>query len=184
MRFWVIGISALALAACGSSEAPVTDEMQDVATAETAAEIDPSQITLNGDGLTVGAESFYFNAGQTEVEAALARALGKPGESIDMPECGAGPMASSTYGDALTANYQDGKLVGWFLRDEAEKIALSGGAGVGAPRADVEILEGFAMIEGSTLGEEFYAEAAGIGGFFGEEGAVSELYAGTQCFFR
>ena len=43
-------------------------------------------------------------------------------------------------------------------------------------------MPGFAMIEGSTLGEEFMVGDE-LAGFF-EDGAVVMLYAGTQCFFR
>lgn len=180
MRWLVISIAALGLAACDASEVETTDADASLATAA----IDPAQITLEGDGLTVGAESFYFNAGQAEVETALARALNAKGETMEQPECGAGPMTATTYPGGLTVNFQEGQLVGWFLREGAEKIALQSGAGIGAARHEIETLEGFAMVEGSTLGEEFYSESAGIGGFLSDEGAVSELYAGTQCFFR
>lgn len=184
MRAWMIGLAALGLSACGSDPASAPAETSDPAAAEAAAAIDSSQVTLKGDGLTVGAEGFYFNAGQTEVETALAGALGKPSDSGDMLECGAGAMQSSTYAGGLTANFQDDKLVGWFLRDGAENIVLENGSSIGAAREDIATLEGFAMIEGSTLGEEFYSESAGIGGFLGDDGTVTELYAGTQCFFR
>ncbi|MHA7818582.1 MAG: aspartate-semialdehyde dehydrogenase [Erythrobacter sp.] len=180
MRWWIIGIAALGLAACDAVE----PQAPDAAASEAATEIDPSQVTLEGDRLTAGAESFYFNAGQAEVEAALARALGAQDDSMELSECGAGPMVASTYPGGFTVNFQDGQLVGWFLRDGADNIALASGSGIGAAREEIEMLEGFAMVEDSTLGEEFYSESAGIGGFFDDNGAVSELYAGTQCFFR
>ena len=53
---------------------------------------------------------------------------------------------------------------------------------VGTDRAQVEAMGGFSMIEGSTLGDEFVLGEE-LAGFF-EDGKVSMLYAGTQCFFR
>lgn len=180
MRSWIVALAALGLAACGSDPAPAPDD----AGAAAQAEVDPSLVTLEGDGLAAGAEAFYFAAGQSEVTTALTRVLGEPEETMDMAECGAGPMQSASFGDGLVVNFQDGKLVGWFLRSANAQIALSQNVGIGLPRAELEALEGFVIDTESTLGEEFYNESAGIGGFIGEDGKVSELYAGTQCFFR
>lgn len=180
MRSWIIALSALWLAACGSGPAPTPDGAGTAAESE----VDASLVTLKGDGLDAGAEAFYFAAGQTEVTAALTRVLGDPQETMDMDECGAGPMQSASFSDGLVVNFQDDKLVGWFLRSADEQIVLNESLGIGLPRTDLEALEGYAIDPESTLGEEFYNESTGIGGFIGEDGKVSELYAGTQCFFR
>lgn len=183
MRIWVIGLAALGLAACDSGEVPSpAQQMENPVSADMGEAVDPSLVTLNGSGLTAGPEAFYFAAGQSEVEASLARALGKPGEVMELGECGAGPMESATYADSLTVNFQNGALVGWFLREGAANIVVSDGLGIGTAQADVEAMAGFAMIDGSTLGEEFVLGDE-LAGFF-EEGAVAMLYAGTQCFLR
>lgn len=183
MRLVVIGMAAISLAACdnGSVPSPAEREAGPVAAAE-AAEASSPLVTLKGDGLSAGAESFYYAAGQTEVETALANELGDAARSGEMMECGAGPMASSDYPGGLTANFMDGSLVGWTLSETSEIITLEDGFGIGTTRAELEAMAGFAIIADSTLGEEFMV-GDDIGGFF-EEGTVSMLYAGTQCFFR
>lgn len=180
MRSWIIALSALGLAACGSDPAPTPDGPDTAAEAE----VDASLVTLKGDGLIAGAEAFYFAAGKAEVTTALTRVLGEPQDVMDMAECGAGPMQSASFADGLVVNFQDEKLVGWFLRSADEQIVFTESLGIGLPRAELEALGGYAPDPESTLGEEFYNESAGIGGFIGEDGKVSELYAGTQCFFR
>ena len=180
MRIWPIGLALLALTGCNSGEPSGSEDRP--AAQETAADIDEKAVTLRPDGLVVGSEAFYFAAGRREVEGSLARALGKPGDSGENAECGAGPMASATYADSLTVNFQDGSLVGWFLRDDSAGITVSDGIAIGTPRDEVEAMTGFAMMEDSTLGEEF-ALGDELAGFF-EDGEVAMLYSGTQCFFR
>lgn len=174
-------MAALALSACDSGKVPSPAERQAGGGTDFSA-IDPSLVLLKGDGLSVGAEAFYFADGQTEVEAALARSLGKASDTADMPECGAGPMVSSSYSGGLTVNFQNGSLAGWNVRDGAANIVLDGEVGIGTPRSQVEARGDFLMIDDSTLGDEF-AIGDDLGGFFEDDG-VSMLYAGTQCFFR
>ncbi|AWW75014.1 aspartate-semialdehyde dehydrogenase [Erythrobacter sp. KY5] len=182
MRALVIAASSLALAACGDSGVPSPAERLEQRDGGAVAEIiDPGQVTLKSEGLVAGPDAFFFAAGQSEVEAAIARAIGEPGEVMDMPECGAGPMESSTYPGGLTVNYQDGIFVGWLISEPAEKIGVEG-LPVGTARAQIEAMPGFAMMEGSTLGEEFMLGDR-LAGFI-EDDAVSMLYSGTQCFFR
>ena len=173
---------ALALAGCDTGTVPSPAERLEGAGGAAVEAVDPDLVALNGEGLAVGPEAFFYAAGQTEVETALSRVLGKPGESREMSECGAGPMTSVTFADSLTVNFQQGRLVGWVVGEEADNIAITGGSAIGMARADTEALPGFAMIEGSTLGEEFMLGDT-LGGFF-EDGKVAMLYAGTQCFFR
>ncbi len=181
MRLVLIGVAAISLAACDSGTVPSPADRQS-GQLTNMTEIDPNLVSLNRDGLTAGSESFFFAAGQSEVNAAVARALGKASESGEIKECGAGPMEYSSYAGGLTVNFQDGSLVGWFLDEEAESITVPGGYGIGTPRAEIEAIDGFTMIEDSTLGEEFIISGQ-VAGFLKED-ALSMLYAGTQCFFR
>lgn len=177
----------LVLAGCDSGDVPSPAERQqgEAAPAPVAA----NAVEIRGEGLTAGAEAFYFSAGQTEVEAALAKALGPALRSGQNPECGAGPVTFTDYAGGLTTHFQQGRFVGWNWHapqdgDSAATgtIALPGSVQLGATRGLVEAAPGFGKIEGSTLGEEF-ALGGKIGGFIGGD-KVEMLYAGTQCFFR
>lgn len=206
MRQLVAVAACVALAACGGSKDDETPERtEDVAAtatpspsaAPTEAETETNadepavapSLVLTRTGLVVGKAAFDFEAGQPQVEAALKTLMGDPVSSGPMPECGAGPMSFADYGGGIAVNFQDGKLVGWNLSsprdgDEPAKagISVEGPTQLGSTRAAVESQPGFAMFEDSTLGEEFQL-GDDLFGFF-EEGKVSMLNSGTQCFFR
>lgn len=182
MRFWVLGLALVGLAACDSGQVPSPAERMNNPDAAIAADVDTTRIIMRSDGLNVGAERFFFAAGQREVETALEGMLGEAETSGTMEECGAGPMDFATYPGGLTVNFQQGALVGWWVKGGADIISFAGDAAIGTSREELEASGGFAMIEGSTLGEEFTI-GNGLAGFF-EEGTVSMMYAGTQCFFR
>lgn len=178
---------ALVLAGCDSGGVQSPAEKLEGRTEE--APVAANAVELRSDGLSAGAESFYFAAGQAEVEAALVTALGPKLRSGENPECGAGAVTFTDFAGGLTAHFQQGRLVGWNWHgiqdgDAAPTgtIALPGKVQVGAARAVVEAAPGFAKVEGSTLGEEF-ALGEKIGGFIAGD-KVEMLYAGTQCFFR
>lgn len=179
--------AALALAACDSGEVPSPVERQqgEAVPARVAANV----VELRAEGLTAGAEAFYFAAGQAEVQAALAKTLGPVLRSGENAECGAGSVAYADHAGGLTVHFQQGRLVGWNWRapqdgDAASSgtLRLTGSVQIGTPRAEAEAAPGFAKVEGSTLGEEF-ALGGKIGGFI-EGDRVSMLYAGIQCFAR
>ena len=188
MRLALLALgSALALAACDGGKAP--DGGATPAAEGSAAPVAANAVSLRGEGLAAGAESFFFAAGKAEVEAALEKALGPKLRSGDNPECGAGPVTFSDFAGGLTAHFQDGKLVGWnwHLPQDGDAAAsgtvtLAGPVQLGSPRAAVEAAPGFSKVEGSTLGEEFML-ADKVGGFVTGD-RVEMLYAGTQCFFR
>jgi hypothetical protein len=188
MRLALLGCAAaLALAACDSGGVPSPAERQqgEAAPAPLAA----NAVELRSDGLTAGSEAFYFAAGQTEVEAALAKALGPALRSGENPECGAGPITFTDFAGGFTAHFQKERLVGWnwHLPQDGDRpasgtVRLPGKVQLGVARAVLEAAPGFARVEGSTLGEEF-ALGQKIGGFIAGD-KVEMLYAGTQCFFR
>lgn len=183
-------IAALALAACSSETPQPVEDGADRAPDKVTQAVAPAsdRVTLTGQGLTAGTEAFFFNAGKAEVEASLAKVLGDSTDTGANGECGAGPMEFTTYPGGLTANFQDGKLVGWFLRNAgSEKIATDEGVLVGSSVSDFEQKHGAAAVEGSTLGSEYYSEQDKIGGLAAEgeaSGVLNSLYAGTNCFFR
>lgn len=178
---------SLALASCDSGNVPSPAERQQGDTpAQTVA---ANAVELRGEGQTAGSEAFFFAAGQTEVETALANALGASLRSGSNAECGAGPITFTDYPGGLTAHFQEGRLVGWnwHLAQDGDlpgsgTVKLTGDVQLGITRAALQAAPGFAPVEGSTLGEEF-ALGDSIGGFV-EADKVTMLYAGTQCFFR
>lgn len=188
MRMALVTLAGVvALAGC-DSDVPSPAERQQQGDAATA-EVPAGTVELTGRGLSAGPESFYFAAGKTEVEAALARTLGKPLRSGTNQECGAGPMVFTDFAGGLTVHFQDDRLVGWNWHapqdgdvDPVGTVRLAGTIQLGNPRSVVAAAPGFALVEGSTLGEEF-ALGEMIGGFI-EGDAIGMLYAGTQCFFR
>ena len=148
--------------------------------------VDEGLVALHGEGLVAGAESFYFAAGRNEVETALTKVLGEPVSTSQNDECGAGPMVVTRYPGELMANFQDGSLVGWNIgtaaEGEAARIQIDADVTIGTPSNELAGAVGYSAFEESTLGEEF-SIGDKLGGFV-ENGKVSMLYAGTQCFFR
>lgn len=208
MRSVLVGAAVFALAAC-SGEAEETPAAEPVeggtkspdakadARTENSADADTSDakeesapiITLEGGGLTAGSEKLLFNAGRAETDATLTAVLGDPTGTNSNDECGAGAMDFTDYPGGLTMNYMEGQLVGWYWRgpldgdpDAKVSIAATGGVKLGTPKATVEAVRGYSIDPESTLGEEFSISGS-FAGFF-EEGAVSSLYGGDQCFFR
>lgn len=180
-------IGAVALAGCDSGKVPSPAERQqgEVSAQTVAANV----VELRGEGLSAGPEAFYFAAGQTEVEAALTRALGTPLRSGSNSECGAGPITFTDFAGGLTAHFQEGRLVGWnwHLAQDGDRpasgvVKMAGEVQVGTPSSLAEANSGYAPVLGGTLGEEF-ALGDKVGGFIKDD-AVEMLYAGTQCFFR
>ncbi|GMN03581.1 aspartate-semialdehyde dehydrogenase [Erythrobacter sp. MTPC3] len=180
MRSVALALCIFALAACDSGTVPSPAEQARLKPG--LPDVAEDEVLLRADGITAGTDAFYFAAGQTEVEAALARTLGDASETGELGECGAGAMDFAKFPDGLTVNFQNGSLVGWYWDEPSEKLELTNEINVGDPRAEIEGERGYSPIEDSTLGEEF-AIGDRIGGFIADD-AVSSLYAGTQCFFR
>jgi hypothetical protein len=188
MRLALIALSAaFALTACDNGAVPSPAERQQGEAAQQT--VAANVVELRGDGLAAGAEAFFFSAGQAEVEAALAKALGAALRTGENAECGAGPVTFTDFPGGLTAHFQEQRLVGWnwHLAQDGDlpgsgTVKLKGDLQLGSPRGSAQAAPGFAVIEGSTLGEEF-ALGENIGGFI-EADKVNMLYGGTQCFFR
>lgn len=185
MRISGLGIFAVAaLTACDSGQVPSpADRLAGDVPVDV---VNEGLVALHGEGLVAGSESFYFAAGQNEVETAIAKVLDEAGTTNTIEECGAGPMSMTSFPGELTVNFQEGSLVGWNIGTapvgEDKKIQIDSDVSIGMPTEDLAKATGYAPIEGSTLGEEF-ALSDRVGGFV-DKGAVSMLYAGTQCFFR
>jgi hypothetical protein len=187
MRYALVAMTALALAGCDSGEVPNPAQAD---RSPSPAAVEDNVVDLRVDGIAAGSEAFYFAAGRSEVEAALARTLGAAMNSGTNAECGAGPVDFTDFPGGLAVHFQQGRLIGWNWRLPQDgdvrpqgTVRLSGGdVQLGSARSVAAATAGFARIDASTLGEEF-SLGPSIGGFI-ENDAVSMLYAGTQCFMR
>ena len=187
MRKVIILSTALALAACGGDAGSSSTEPE-LRTGQAIAE---PEVQLFGGGVTVtGAlgSTMAYGAPREATEAEIAKLLGAVEARTENEECGAGPMQFTKFAEGLTLNFQDDKLVGWFLSDDADgTIKTSKGIGLGSSTADFETAHQATPVEESTLGTEFYSDAETIGALAGEgEGGttITDLYSGTNCFFR
>ena len=131
-------------------------------------------------------EEVGFDIRRETVERISRQQFGEPTSRNTNEECGAGPMSFTRYGP-LTFNFQDGRLVGWFLEAGGD-LATGDGVKPGVTAfADLEPERSASMVGDSTLDGEFHyvsADGGEIGGFVGEDGTITSLYTGTNCFFR
>jgi hypothetical protein len=176
---------ACCLAACGGNDVPPPGQEELRASRPV---VEEGSIVLRADGITVGAESFYFGAGQTELEGKLTGALGGAGTVNLMEGCSDGVIEAHNRA-MLDVHYRDGIFVGWSTghpRGDAlpggGTLDYAGDLAVGIARDTLEEVRGLVFTGETRLGEEFAASDA-MGGFV-EDGAVARLYAGMQCIAR
>ena len=184
-RIAVLALLPLLLAACNNAaEAP---EAAETAAAAPAADL---MLDLQATGIVVpaqgGAEQLDipFGSARAAAEATIASVAGAVQSRGENAECGAGPMQMTEYA-RLTLNFQDNKFVGWFAR--APYVPE-------LPRSEMLADPAVALVDGSTLGEEFTIGAVGgaagspvISGLFADvqdTAVVEALWAGTNCLFR
>ena len=183
MRGLAACLAACALAACGSEAPSPLERQQMEADARAAAGQQASEpVVLTSDGLVVEDVPVPFSSERELVERAMSAAVGSAPMRGELAECGAGPLESSRYANGLTLYFQQGFFAGWFAdaHENAPGTAMAFRPGVEAEK--IEGIPGFERLADSTLGDEFmYGDR--IGGFI-EDGRVTALYAGTNCFFR
>ncbi len=191
-RRTAFSISAAMLLIAGCSAEPGTAPAGQTSTEAPADMIteDAGGIRLSGDGVRTTGRSgveLPFSSSRDAVEIAVTDALGAPEGRSRNDECGAGPMETTTYLNGVILNFQNGFLVGWFLRapTNLDRATTPEGIGVGSPISDARKVYTIAPIPESTLGREF-ATDEGIGMFLGDESDddIDSLYAGVNCFFR
>ncbi|QJB68669.1 hypothetical protein [Parasphingorhabdus halotolerans] len=167
-----------------------SDETKNKAASQPEADIQLAPIILLPNGLSQGGDhSFSYGADKEQLVVMLQR-FGPVDQNAN-EECGAGPMDFVTLSSAgLSVNFQDDKIVGWFLDGTITTLKTEEGIGIGSTRAELEKAMTIEMQPDSTLGIEFYAprpDGGFIGGFLtgdGMDAKVESLYAGTNCFFR
>lgn len=199
MRRAIACAAFLAIAACSAEEgepAPVED--RPAAQIDRDATVEHERIGAKAQMLLLSSGFAYRVAGGTSteeigfgirretVERIARQQFGEPTAQTVNEECGAGPMSFTEYGP-LTFNFQEGRLVGWYVEAGGE-ITTADGVKPGATGFDFLAAERAAsMVEDSTLDGEFRytgADDGEVGGFVDEAGTVRALYAGTNCFFR
>lgn len=192
MRFTVSisAVAALALAACSpADEGNESTAEAGHSGAPQKAEVEAGTVQLGGGVIAVtGAmgTSLAYGSPRETVEAELTKVLGPSGEKSSNGECGAGPMEFTKFDPGLTLNFQDGKLVGWYLEGKST-LRSDKGIGIGSTAAEFVAAHSAEPIDDSTLGSEYYSEAGNIGAFMSESAekpVVESLYSGTNCFFR
>ena len=179
----------LAFAAAACSDADTIEQSGDTNAQSQAVETvdiwSDAKLAADPDGvLAKGQELRRFGSARAEVEAMATAAFGAPPEQTRNDECGVGPMDFSQYGPLQLA-FQDGKFVGWFLREGGGAVT-SDGVAVGS---SLEALKGEREVRevNSTLDGEFVYTTKGYGqitGFADAEGTITAFAAGMTCFFR
>lgn len=186
----ISAVAALALAACspagGGNESTAGGDLPG---APKKAEVEAGTVQLGGGAILVTGPmgtSLAFGSPREAVEAELTKVLGPSGEKSSNGECGAGPMEFTKFDPGLTLNFQDGKLVGWYLEGNST-LRSDKGIGIGSTAAEFVAAHSAEPLEDSTLGAEYYSEAGNIGAIMSESAekpVVESLYSGTNCFFR
>ena len=182
-RLVILAVLPMLLTACQqAAEAP---EGEAVA-AETAAPAEDATLDLQATGIVIPAQGgagqldIPFGSGRAAAEASIGSVAGAVERRGENGECGAGPMQITEY-DALVLHFQQDKLVGWSA--SAPYVPQ-------LTRAEMLADPAVALLEGSTLGEEFTIGTEGgpvISGLFtgaDDNAAVETLWSGASCVFR
>ncbi len=175
-----------ALAACGSgNETSQETAPEPEANSPLVQRLDDTVLVVDANGAgAVGQPVMRFGTAREEVDSAISQAYGNEPELGENGECGAGPMQFSSYGPLQLA-FQNGKLVGWNL-GEGTDVATSDGVQPGTTTLAMLKDERQVRDIDSTLNGEFEYTTADYGtiGGFSEDGKISSLHAGMNCFFR
>jgi len=149
-------------------------------TPETIADGDATWLRVNGFG------PGNFGDPAIDVEAWVSAFFGPPTGRFDQPECGGGPSTSLNWED-FSLLMQDGQFVGWFYTTSSPVLTSPSSVTPGINRAQLEQVYVGVNISETTLGQEFFFEvpAGYMGGFLTADGErVTEMFAGSTCFFR
>lgn len=170
------------LASCGG--APDESAETEAVETEEGNPLADAALDLQGTGIVIPAQSGFeelavpFGSARIPTEATLGNVLGSAVDESDTPDdCG---LTFTAY-DGVTLNFRDDVFVGY--RAEAPYVPET-------TRAAMLSDENIAMVEDSTIGEEFVmgaGEGPDIAGLFdgeGEEAGVQALWAGETCIAR
>lgn len=182
MRRLLLIALPLMLAACG--DAGEGGEALTDAEIDAANPLADASLDLQGTGIVIPAQAGFeelavpFGSGRIPTEATLGNVLGDAvDESSEPNDCG---LTWTTY-EGVSLSFRDDIFVGYFA--EPPYVAIG-------TRADLLSGDNVAMVEGSTLGEEFTIgapETPVIAGLFSgaeDDATVQALWAGENCLAR
>ena len=185
-------LTVFAMVACGGSEeppaAPPPSSVRPYSAAESGIDSSVVAISIEGEGLrlfviaTGAARPLPFGTDSASVFTAIQRGTrAEPVESGDGGDC---PGSFARWSNGLTLRFDDGKFVGWSLRDGDNSVTTPTGIGIGSTRANVDSAVVIA-VRGTSLGTEFTAgELAGLLDGTAPTSKVIHLSAGETCVAR
>ena len=146
--------------------------------------VDPaqSQVVVHGDHIVVEdsahAWPLYFEQADHASVARAMAAFGPPRERAGPDDCSAGPLVLADYPNGLQLSFQDGRLAGYWVRENARGVATARDVQPGSPRA---------VLGGAELVEASFGALADLDGVIAvlDEGQrkVTALYAGAVCIY-
>lgn len=149
-----------------------------------AGEWDPDIMTveLAGDTLTVydAKHAWPMRLEQSDYEFARQgmASFGTPVASKSIAECPSGQLDYLTYVNGLQLAFQNGKLVGYWVKDKAPGVATPSGITVGSPRTAL----GNAPVDHASFGNLVTIDGT-TAVLDDKEEKVTDLYAGLACIF-
>ena len=181
MRLAYLALPLFALAACSQEPA---EEAETPETAVTGP-MENATLDLQATGIIVPPQNGFeqldvpFGSMRAPTEVTLGNVLGEPTDGHD----GSGDCAlQSAIYPGITVNFRDDEFVGYYA--ETPFVDALGN------RTEMLSDPGVALVDDSTLGEEFAIGAEGgptISGIFtgaGDDAAVEALWAGENCIAR
>lgn len=187
-QFAFLALPILALAAC--SPAPTEDAEAPADTVETegdaAAPLEEATLDLQATGIVIPAQNGFeqleapFGSSRAATEATLANVVGASTSTFDASAGESDCWLDTTAYEGITLAFSDDSFVGYFASTPYVPELT---------RAEMLEDPGVAMVEGSSLGDEFTigtGEAIISGLFTGAEddATVDALWAGENCIFR
>lgn len=202
LRFALVSLAALGLAACSPPAEPpadapavpaAVDPAAPAAPAPASAPYAPSEALLAPDSVTFPNPSgrgtgmtLAFGRPQADVISDLTLFRGAAPTLSDNSECGAGPMSFADWGDGLRLNFQEGALVGWSAGEGTPRgFTTLTGIGVGSTVGQLRAAHPGIDLQTNSLGPEFAADDVyGLATGTGPNATVTHLWAGVSCNFR
>ena len=124
--------SATAPAPAVSGDAPASADTSVVLA------LDPEGLRLV-DAATGSTRPLPFGMPEADVVRVVSARTAQPAEASRNEECGAGPLAFSTWPNGLQLAFQDGRFAGWSLGERASPaLTTMSGVGIGTLRADLD----------------------------------------------
>jgi len=171
-------VAAGVVPAASGSAAAVVGDVSHVEAVPHAEEV--PHVVVYGDHVVVEdsahASPLYFGKADEAFVARAMAGLGAPRKRAGPDECSAGPLVLADYPNGLQLSFQDGRLAGYWVREDARGVATARGVQPGSPRA---------ALGGAELVEASFGSLADLDGMIAvldeDQRKVAALYAGAVC---